>query len=172
MSNANYHLKRRHRLTPALLFLLGSVSVLVLGALTGNFPGDSTVDIHLHDTYFVIAHSHLMVGVAGFFGMFAAIYHWFPRIFGRLMNDTLGYIHTWVTILVTLLIFWRMHYDGVGGMPRRYVDNKNWLLFDLFNDLNKFIPAAALIVFAVQALFIFNFCFSIFRGPTANTRRS
>jgi cytochrome c oxidase subunit 1 len=160
------------RVTPALLFLFGSVSVLVLGGFAGIFPGGSTLDIHLHDTYFVVAYSHLVMGVTGLFGMFAAIYHWFPRMFGRLMNNTLAHIHTWVTIIVTLLIFWRMNYEGLAGMPRRYSDYENWFFINLFNDSSNLISAAAIVVFATQLLFIVNFGYSIFRGPRSSPQKT
>ena len=160
------------RFSPALLFVIASAILLVFEGLTGNFRGDATLDIHLHDSYFVIVHSHMVMGVAAFFGLCAAIYHWFPRIFGRYMNSILAYIHTWVTILVTLLIFWRMHYEGLAGMPRRYVDDQNWYLFNQFNDLNNFVLATVNIVFAVQALFLVNLLYSIFRGAKSTTRQA
>jgi cytochrome c oxidase subunit I len=152
------------RFTPGMMFSLGFVSLFISGGLTGIFVGNSTLDIHLHDTYFVIAHFHIVMGVAGFFGMFAGIYHWFPKMFGRFMNNTMSYIHFWVTMIGSYLIFWPMHYEGLAGMPRRYLDYSNWLSFNQFNDLNKFISTVAMVVFAVQLLFIFNFFYSIFKG--------
>jgi cytochrome c oxidase subunit I len=152
------------RFTPGMLFSLGFVSLFISGGLTGIFLGNSTLDIHLHDTYFVIAHFHIVMGVAGFFGMFAGIYHWFPKMFGRFMNNTMAYIHFWVTMLGSYLIFWPMHYEGLAGMPRRYLDYSNWLSFNQFHDLNKFISTVAMVVFAVQLLFIFNFFYSVFKG--------
>jgi len=152
------------RFTPGMMFSLGFVSLFISGGLTGIFLGNSTLDIHLHDTYFVIAHFHIVMGVAGFFGMFAGIYHWFPKMFGRFMNNTMSYIHFWVTMIGSYLIFWPMHYEGLAGMPRRYLDYSNWLSFNQFNDLNKFISTVAMVVFAVQLLFLFNFFYSIFKG--------
>lgn len=152
------------RFTPGMMFSLGFVSLFISGGLTGIFLGNSTLDIHLHDTYFVIAHFHIVMGVAGFFGMFAGIYHWFPKMFGRFMNNTMSYIHFWVTLIGSYLIFWPMHYEGLAGMPRRYLDYSIWLSFNQFNDLNKFISTVAMVVFAVQLLFIFNFFYSIFKG--------
>jgi cytochrome c oxidase subunit 1 len=152
------------RFTPGMLFSLGFVSLFISGGLTGIFLGNSTLDIHLHDTYFVIAHFHIVMGVAGFFGMFAGIYHWFPKMFGRFMNNTMSYIHFWVTMIGSYLIFWPMHYEGLAGMPRRYLDYQNWSSFNQFNDLNKFISTVAMVVFAVQLLFIFNFFYSVFKG--------
>jgi cytochrome c oxidase subunit I len=152
------------RFTPGMLFSLGFVSLFISGGLTGIFLGNSTLDIQLTDTYFVVAHFHIVMGVAGFFGMFAGIYHWFPKIFGRFMNNTMSYIHFWVTMIGSYLIFWPMHYEGLAGMPRRYLDYSNWSSFNQFADLNKFISTVAMVVFAVQLLFIFNFFYSIFKG--------
>jgi len=152
------------RFTPGMMFCLGFVSLFISGGLTGIFLGNSTLDIHLHDTYFVIAHFHIVMGVAGFFGMFAGIYHWFPKMFGRFLNNTMSYIHFWVTMIGSYLIFWPMHYEGLAGMPRRYLDYSNWLSFNQFHDLNKFISTVAMVVFAVQLMFIFNFFYSIFKG--------
>src|SRR5829696_2394994 len=144
------------RFTPGMLFSIGFVSMFISGGLTGIFLGNSTLDIHLHDTYFVVAHFHIVMGVAGFFGMFAGLYHWFPKMFGRFLNNTMSYIHFWVTMIGSYLIFWPMHYEGLAGMPRRYLDYSNWVSFNQFNDLNRFISTVAMVVFAVQLLFILN----------------
>ncbi len=137
--------------------------------LTGIFLGNSTLDIHLHDTYFVIAHFHIVMGVSAFFGMFAGIYHWFPKMYGRFMNNTMAYIHFWVTLAGAYLIFWPMHYEGLAGMPRRYLDYSGWESFKQFAELNKFISTVAIIVFAVQLMFMFNFFYSIFKGRKVTT---
>jgi cytochrome c oxidase subunit I len=152
------------RFTPGMLFAIGFVSLFISGGLTGIFLGNSTLDIHLHDTYFVVAHFHIVMGVSAFFGMFCGIYHWFPKMYGRYMNNSLAYIHFWVTLAGAYLIFWPMHYAGLSGMPRRYWDYSNWISFNQFGDLNKFISTVAMIVFAVQLLFVFNFFYSIFKG--------
>lgn len=152
------------RFTPGMLFALGFVSLFISGGLTGIFLGNSTLDIHLHDTYFVIAHFHIVMGVASFFGMFAGIYHWYPKMYGRYLNNTMAYIHFWVTIVGAYCIFWPMHYEGLAGMPRRYLDYSNWESFKQFAELNKFISTVAIIVFAVQLLFVFNFFYSIWKG--------
>lgn len=157
------------RFTPGMLFSLGFVSLFISGGLTGIFLGNSTLDIHLHDTYFIVAHFHIVMGVAGFFGMFAGIYHWFPKMFARYLNNTMAYIHFWVTLIGSYLIFWPMHYEGLAGMPRRYLDYSNWESFNQFNDLNKFISTVAMVVFAVQLMFIFNFFYSIFKGRKVTT---
>ena len=157
------------RFTPAMMFAIGFVSLFISGGLTGIFLGNSALDIHLHDTYFVIAHFHIVMGVASFFGMFAGVYHWFPKMFGRYLNNTLGYVHFWVTIIGAYLIFWPMHYEGLAGMPRRYYDYSNWESFKMFGGLNEFISFVALIVFATQILFLFNFVYSIFKGRKVTT---
>jgi cytochrome c oxidase subunit 1 len=150
--------------TPAMLFAIGFVSLFISGGLTGIWLGNSALDLHLHDTYFVIAHFHLVMGVASMFGMFAGIYHWYPKMFGRFMNNTLAYIHFWITFVGAYLIFWPMHYEGLAGMPRRYYDFSNWESFKMFQGLNEFISIVAIIVFATQFLFIFNFFYSIYKG--------
>jgi cytochrome c oxidase subunit 1 len=158
------------RFTPATLFSIGFVSIFISGGLTGIWLGNSTIDIHVHDTYFIIAHFHLVMGVAAFFGMFAGIYHWFPKMFGRYMNNTLGYIHFWVTLVGAYLIFWPMHYMGLAGVPRRYLDFSLWQSFNQFSSLNKMISIVTIIVFAVSLMFVFNFFYSIFKGRKVRTR--
>lgn len=152
------------RFTPASLFSIGFVSMFISGGLTGIFLGNSAIDIHLHDTMFNIAHFHLVMGVAAFFAMFAGIYHWFPVMFGRYMNNTLGYIHFWITMIGAYLIFWPMHYQGFAGMPRRYLDKSSWASFNQFNELDKMITVVTIVVFAVQLMFVFNFFYSIYKG--------
>jgi cytochrome c oxidase subunit 1 len=158
------------RFTPAMLFAIGFVSLFISGGLTGIFLGNSALDIHLHDTYFVIAHFHIVMGVASFFGMFAGVYHWYPKMFGRYMNNTLGYIHFWGTIACAYLIFWPMHYEGLAGMPRRYYDFSQWETFKQFGSLNEFITIVSIVSFALQIMFIFNFIYSIFYGRRLQTQ--
>lgn len=157
------------RFTPAMLFAIGFVSLFISGGLTGIFLGNSALDIHLHDTYFVVAHFHIVMGVASFFGMFAGVYHWFPKMYGRYLNNSLAYIHFWVTMVGAYLIFWPMHYQGLAGAPRRYYDVSMWESFKHFGGLNEFISFVAMIVFAVQLLFVFNFFYSIFKGRKVTT---
>ncbi|WP_153797612.1 cytochrome c oxidase subunit I [Foetidibacter luteolus] len=152
------------RFTPAMLFAIGFVSLFISGGLTGIWLGNSALDIHLHDTYFVIAHFHIVMGVASMFGMFAGIYHWYPKMYGRYLNNTLSYIHFWLTMIGAYLIFWPMHYEGLAGMPRRYYDYSIWESFKQFAELNRFISTVAMIVFAVQILFLINFFYSIWKG--------
>jgi cytochrome c oxidase subunit I len=157
------------RFTPATLFALGFVSLFISGGLTGIFLGNSTIDIHLHDTKFVVAHFHIVMGVASFFGMFAGVYHWFPKMFGRYLNNTLGYLHFWVTMVGAYLIFWPMHYEGLAGSPRRYLNVAPWVSFNKFQELNQMITIVSIVVFAVQLMFVFNFFYSIFKGRKVTT---
>ncbi len=157
------------KFTVPMMFAIGFVSTFISGGLTGIWVGNSILDVHLHDTYFVIAHFHIVMGVSAFMGMFAGIYHWFPKMFGRFMNNTLGYIHFFITFAGSYLIFWPMHYQGIAGMPRRYYDYSAWETFRPFEDLNTFISIVVVIVFFSQFLFIINFFVSIFRGRKATT---
>jgi cytochrome c oxidase subunit 1 len=157
------------RFTPGMLFAIGFVSLFISGGLTGIWIGNSTIDIHLHDTVFIVAHFHIVMGVSAFFGMFAGVYHWYPKMFGRYLNSTLGYIHFWVTIIGAYLIFWPMHYEGMAGVPRRYLDRSIWTSFNQFGDLNKMITIVSIVVFAVQLMFVFNFFYSIFKGRKVRT---
>ena len=157
------------RFTVPMLFALGFVSLFISGGLTGIFLGNSALDIHLHDTYFVIAHFHIVMGVSAFFGMFAGVYHWFPKMFGRFMNNTLGYIHFFMTFIGAYLIFWPMHYEGIAGMPRRYYDFSAWQSFKQFNGLNAFISIVTILVFFAQLLFVVNFFVSIWKGRRVMT---
>jgi cytochrome c oxidase subunit I len=152
------------RFTPGMLFAIGFVSLFISGGLTGIWLGNSALDIHLHDTYFVIAHFHIVMGVASMFGMFAGVYHWYPKMYGRYLNNTLAYTHFWITLIGAYLIFWPMHYQGLAGMPRRYYDYSIWESFKQFAELNRFISTVAMVVFATQLLFLFNFFYSIFKG--------
>jgi cytochrome c oxidase subunit 1 len=153
------------RFTSASLFGVGFVSMFISGGLTGIFLGNSAIDIALHDTYFVVAHFHIVMGVAAFFGMFAGVYHWFPKMFGRFMNETLGKIHFWGTLVGAYAIFWPMHYTGMAGVPRRYYDGgASFDAFRHFESLNQFITVAAIFVFFLQIIFIVNFFYSIFSG--------
>jgi cytochrome c oxidase subunit 1 len=155
------------RFTPAMLFSIGLVSFFLTGGITGIFLGNSAVDIQLHDTYFVVAHFHLVMGSASFFGMLAGIYHWFPKMFGRMMDERLGYIHFWVTFIGVYLVFFPMHYIGIAGFPRRYYSFTNFETFTGFTDLNTLVSVAAILTLAAQFIFLFNFFYSMFRGRLA-----
>ena len=150
--------------TPAMLFSIGLVSFFISGGLTGIVLGNSAADIQLHDTYFVVAHFHIVMGSASFFGMLAGVYHWFPKMFGRMMDDRLGYIHFWLTFIGVYLIFFPMHYIGIAGFPRRYYSWTGFDAFSTFTDLNELISIAAIVTFVAQFIFIFNFFYSMFKG--------
>ncbi|MCL4127807.1 UNVERIFIED_CONTAM: hypothetical protein GTU68_023501 [Idotea baltica] len=155
------------QLNPAMLFSIGLVSTFVTGGLTGLVLGDSALDINIHDTYFVVAHFHLVMGVSAIFGMYAGIYHWFPKMYGRMMNKTLGYWHFWVTIICAYGVFWPMHFIGLAGLPRRYYTNTNFPMFDDLADINVVITIFALVGGIAQIIFIANFFISIYRGQKA-----
>lgn len=155
------------QLNPAMLFSIGMVSTFITGGLTGIILGDSTLDINVHDTYFVIAHFHLVMGISALYGMFAGIYHWFPKMFGRMMNKNLGYIHFWVTAVCAYGVFFPMHFIGLAGLPRRYYTNTAFPLFDDLADVNVLITLFALVGAAFQIVFLWNFFYSIFKGKRA-----
>lgn len=153
--------------TPAMLFSIGLVSLFLSGGLTGIILGNAALDIQLHDTYYVVAHFHLVMGSASFFGFMAGVYHWFPKMFGKMMDERLGYIHFWLTFIGVYLVFFPMHYIGIAGFPRRYYSFTSYDAFSTFSDLNMFISAAAIITFSSQLIFGFNFFYSIFKGRRA-----
>ncbi|MBK8885478.1 MAG: cbb3-type cytochrome c oxidase subunit I [Saprospiraceae bacterium] len=158
------------RLNTPMLFAIGFVSMFISGGLTGIFLGNSAIDIVMHDTYFVVAHFHIVMGVAAFFGMFAGVYHWFPKMYGRFMNETLGKIHFWGTMISAYAIFWPMHYIGMAGVPRRYYSFDTFDAFKHFTDLNKFITIFAIVAFFVQLIFVINFFYSIWYGKKMKTK--
>jgi len=155
------------QMNPAMLFSIGLVSTFITGGLTGIILGDSTLDINVHDTYFVVAHFHLVMGISALYGMFAGIYHWYPRLFGRMLNKNLGYIHFWVTAVCAYGVFFPMHFIGMAGLPRRYYTNTNFPIFDDLADVNVIITMFALIGGAFQLVFLFNFFYSMFYGKKA-----
>jgi len=140
------------------------VSTFITGGLTGIVLGDSALDINVHDTYFVVAHFHIVMGASAIFGMFAGVYHWFPRMYGRMMNKTLGYLHFWMTITAMYGVFFPMHLLGLAGIPRRYYANTAFPLFDKFMDVNSMISVFAILGAVAQLVFIFNFFYSIWGG--------
>jgi len=158
--------------TPAILFAIGLVSTFITGGVTGIILADSALDIAIHDTYFVVAHFHIVMGMSAIFGMFAGIYHWFPKMFGRMLNNRLGYVHFWITIVGAYGVFFPMHFVGLAGAPRRYYDYSvyegfNSNSYEMMLDLNVIISIFAILSALGQALFLFNFFYSIFRGQVA-----
>jgi cytochrome c oxidase subunit I len=155
------------RYTPAMLFAIGLVSTFISGGLTGIILADSALDINLHDTYFVVAHFHIVMGVSAILGMLAGVYHWFPKLFLRHMNKKLGYIHFWGTFVSAYGVFFPMHFLGLAGVPRRYYSFSAFPMFDNLVDINQFITMFAILAAVVQVIFLFNFFYSMFRGPKA-----
>ena len=150
--------------TPGMLFSIGLVSTFVTGGLTGLILGDSALDINVHDTYFVVGHFHIVMGLSAIFGMFAGLYHWFPRMYGRMMDKKMGYLHFWVTFISAYGVFFPMHFLGLAGLPRRYYSNAAFPMFDNLMDINVIITFFALIGGIVQIVFLFNFFYSIWYG--------
>jgi cytochrome c oxidase subunit 1 len=155
------------RFTPAMLFSIGLVSTFVTGGLTGIVLADSALDINVHDTYFVVAHFHIVMGMSAIFGMLAGIYHWFPKMFGRMMNSKLGYVHFWLTLVCGFGVFFPMHFVGMAGAPRRYYDFSEFAFLDWVMDLNPVISVFAIVGGAAQVFFLFNFFHSIRYGQVA-----
>ena len=152
---------------PAMLFSIGLVSTFVSGGLTGIILGDSALDINVHDTMFVVAHFHLVMGVTAVYGFLAGVYHWFPKMFGKMMDKKLGYLHFWITMVGAYGVFYPMHFTGLAGLPRRYYNNTNFPIFDDLADINVIITIFALIAGFGQLIFVYNFINSIFYGPKA-----
>ena len=159
-------------LTPAMMFAIGLVSTFITGGVTGIILADSALDIAIHDTYFVVAHFHIVMGMSAVFGMFAGVYHWFPKMYGKMMNKRLGYVHFWITIFGAYGVFFPMHFVGLAGAPRRYYDYSVYGEFnqnsaDMMMDLNIVITSFAIMAALGQLIFLFNFFYSIVRGPKA-----
>jgi len=155
-------------LTVPMLFALSFIVTFVNGGLTGLFLGNVVVDVPLSDTMFVVAHFHMVMGVAPILVIFGAIYHWYPKITGRMMNDALGKLHFWVTFLGAYAIFFPMHYLGLMGVPRRYHEIGEMAFVPASaHTLNAFITIVALIVGAVQLVFVFNLFWSLRHGREA-----
>jgi cytochrome c oxidase subunit 1 len=157
----------RIRFTTPMLFAIGFVSLFVAGGITGLVLGQTSLDLPMHDTYFVPAHFHLVMGVASIFGMFAATYFWFPKMFGRMMSERLGKFHFWLTFIGVYCIFVPMHTMGMVGMPRRYANFGEYRFLDSIHPLVVFVSIAAIITALVQLVFYFNLIWSVFKGKKA-----
>ena len=156
------------RFATPMLFALGFVSLFVTGGLSGIFLGQPSVDIYFHDTYFVVAHFHMIMGVAAIFGIFAGTYYWFPKMFGRMMNETLGRIHFWFTFVGVYAIFMPMHFLGMVGHPRRYSEISGVNFLAPLEPVHVFITIAAFVTAAAQLVFLFNLFWSMFKGKKAS----
>lgn len=155
------------RFTPAMMFAIGLVSFFISGGMTGIYLGNAVLDINLHDTYFVVGHFHLVMGSAAVFGMLAGVYHWFPKMFGRMMNEKLGYLHFWVTFACAYLVFFPMYFLGLDGVPRRYYAFTEFEFMQKWMSVNVLITWAAIVAALVQVAFLYNFFYSIFKGKKA-----
>jgi len=155
------------QLNPAMLFSIGMVSTFITGGLTGLILGDSALDINVHDTMFVVAHFHLVMGISALFGMFAGVYHWFPKMYGKMMSKDMGYLHFWITAISAYGVFFPMHFIGLAGLPRRYYSNSAFPIFDDLLHINKVITVFAIIGGLAQLIFLANFFFSIKKGQKA-----
>ena len=160
----------RIRFTAAALFAIGFVSLFVSGGLSGIFLGTSAADIQLQDTYFVVAHFHLVMAIAPLFAAFGGLYFWFPKMFGRFMNETLGKIHFWISFIGVYCVFFPMHILGIGGQMRRLYDPTQYDFLVPQQRLNIFISIAAFATFAAQFIFLVNFLGSIFAGRKATEK--
>ncbi|MGA9964329.1 MAG: cbb3-type cytochrome c oxidase subunit I [Terriglobales bacterium] len=157
----------RVRFQTPMLYAIGFVSLFVSGGLSGPFLAQPVLDIPLHDTAFVVGHFHLIMGVAAIFGMFAGTYYWFPKMFGRMMNETWGRVHFVITLIGTYCIFMPMHYLGMAGQPRRYSQFTELAYLQHLIPLNTFMTYAAIITVAAQFIFVLNLFWSMFKGPKA-----
>jgi cytochrome c oxidase subunit 1 len=160
--------KGRIRFDTPMLYAIGFVSLFVSGGLSGPFLAQPVLDIQLHDTYFVVGHFHLIMGVAAIFGIFAATYYWFPKMFGRMMNETLGRIHFFITLAGTYAIFMPMHNLGMAGQTRRYSQFTEVAYQTKLLPLQTFITFAAIVTIAAQFIFVINLFWSMFKGPKAS----
>jgi cytochrome c oxidase subunit 1 len=157
----------RIQFTTAMLFALGFVSLFVSGGVTGLLLAQPSVDVFLHDSYFVVAHFHLIMGVAAIFGIFAGVFYWFPKMFGRMLSERLGKIHFWFTLVGVYAIFMPMHFLGVSGAPRRYAQLNEFEFIQHLQPLHVFISVAAFITIAAQFIFLFNVFWSLWKGKKA-----
>jgi cytochrome c oxidase subunit 1 len=151
-----------------MLFSIGFIFTFTHGGLTGLFLGNVIVDLPLSDTYFVVAHFHMVMGVSPIMVLYAAIYHWFPKVTGKFLNEKWGKFHFWATLLGTYAIYLPMHYLGFLGVPRRYFAmGPTEFIPDSAQTLNAGITVSALIVGVVQLIFIVNLIVSCFKGRKA-----
>lgn len=153
--------------TTPMLFALGIVSLFVTGGLSGIFLGTSATDIQVHDTYFVVGHFHFIMAGASLFGVFAATYYWFPKMFGRMINEKLGKLHFWLTFITYYSTFFPMHFLGMAGMMRRIYDPTVYEFLKPLQSINVFITISAFVLGAAQFIFLFNFFWSLFKGGKA-----
>jgi len=157
----------RIQFTTAMLFALGFVSLFVTGGISGIFLVQPALDLYFHDTYFVVGHFHMIMGVAAIFGMFAGTFYWFPKVTGKFMNETLGKIHFYLTFIGVYCIFTPMHFLGIAGNPRRYADFTNFDFMGKLMPVHTFMTHSAIFTMVVQFIFLFNLFWSIKKGKPA-----
>jgi len=156
-------------LTVPMMFSIGFIFTFIHGGLTGIFLGNVVVDLPLSDTYFVIAHFHMVMGVSPILVVFGAIYHWYPKMTGRMYNERLGQAHFWMTFLGTYSIYLPMHYLGFLGVPRRYFAYEGIeFIPESAVELNSAITIAAIFVALTQIIFFVNMIWSLFKGKKAD----
>ena len=155
------------RFTAAMWFAIAFVAQFVVGGLSGIFMASTAVDVHIHDTYFIVAHIHYVLFGSTVFGIFGALYFWYPKMFGRMMNEPLGKIHFWLTIIAYNCTFFPMHILGIGGFPRRIATYMTYDSFSQYKDMNTFISISAFALGIAQLPFVINFIGSWVWGPKA-----
>ncbi|MCP4249679.1 MAG: cytochrome c oxidase subunit I, partial [bacterium] len=155
------------RLRTPMLFAIGLIALFGTGGLGGLFLGNATADVQLHDTYFVVGHFHLMIGGVTLLGLYAAVYFWFPKMFGRMLNETLGKIHFWLTFVCYYTIFLLQHFVGLSGMPRRYYTFTDYEFLQEVLPLNVFISWFAFLMGISQLIFVANVVPSLRQGTAA-----
>jgi len=159
----------RLQLTTGMLFAIAFIAMFIIGGLSGVLMAVTPVDIFIHDTYYIVAHFHYVLFGGTSMLVFGAIYHWFPKMFGRMMNDSVGKLHFFLTFVLTNCVFYPMHLMGAVGVPRRYPDFFHTTIFAHLQDLNEFVSYSAFLLMASQSLFLLNFVFSLFLGRQAGT---
>jgi cytochrome c oxidase subunit 1 len=155
------------RYTVAMLNAIAFVSMFVIGGLSGIFMAETSVDVHIHDTYFIVAHIHYVLFGGSTFGIFAAIYFWYPKMFGRMMSEKLGHLHFWPSLIAFNCTFFAMHILGMGGFPRRIADYMNYPSFQAYQPMNQFISYSAFALGLAQIPFVINFIGSWIWGKKA-----
>ena len=156
------------RFTTAMLYAIGFVSLFVSGGITGLFLGQTSIDVQLHDTYFPVAHFHMIMGVAALFGIFGGTYYWFPKMFGRMLNEWWGKFHFWITFIGVNAIFIPMHLMGIMGGLRRYAQSTEFKFLEPLQSYQEFVSIAAFITAAAQVIFLVNLFWSMFKGKKAS----
>ncbi len=151
-----------------MLNAIAFVAMFTIGGLSGVFMASNTVDIFIHDTYYIVAHIHYVLFGGSLFGIFAAIYFWYPKMFGRMMSERWGKIHFALTFVFYNLTFFPMHILGMGGHMRRIYDPSQYEFLQRFSGMNSFISISAFLLFASQIPFIVNFFWSLFKGEKAD----